>query len=147
MVQPECSFGRSRTASRWYGQEVWSARQTQELFPLGVSKGTVILNWTTRDTKKYIHFNDLVSSKETSESSCKRERAERRLCSYLALSCPEAGCVVQCKLPGLFCETLHWDLDKAAFTHPGQTAGPLTPRVNGLSQKIGYFPFWVWKCP
>lgn len=46
---------------------------TREIVPSGVSKTTVILNGTTRDTEKYTHLNDLVSSKETRESYPEQE--------------------------------------------------------------------------
>lgn len=70
-----CSQSVPHMAEAGLQQVVWPrgllSSANKRNIPLRSIKKNCHLKLTTRDTKKYTHFSDLVSSKETSESSCK----------------------------------------------------------------------------
>lgn len=87
---------------------------------------------------EHSHLTDLVSSKETSKNHCQWERTGRRPSSQVA------GCMARQRCwdcpPRL--STKMW----TRSTHMHKDVLSLH-EVKGLSDKISYFLYWVWKCP
>lgn len=99
MVQPEYSISdRSKTASRGYGQEVCSAWQTRNIFPLGVSENCHLK--MNHQTPRNIHILMTLFLPRKQVKALANEKGEKGGVLIAGFELPRSWMCGPYKLPG-----------------------------------------------